>query len=494
MKQSREDPIKNVELQKRIGIIQGVSVVVGIIIGSGIFVSPVGVLRATQSVGLSLIMWIVTGLFSTLGAVVYTELGVTIPRSGGEYTYILETFGVFLAFLSLWTTFFVTGAVSCAVNSLVFAEYLLRPFFLTCDIQRSTLHLVAIWALLTLSFINCYRVTWATKLSIIFTTCKVVALLLIISFGFYFLAQGNATSFRNSFEDSALNTGAVANAFYQGFWAFAGWNCLNFLTGEMKNPTRTLPVVIVLSMTIVTFIYLLSNVAYLSVLSPFEILSSEKTSAAVAVIFAFRCMGVMAWVMPLFVGASVFGSINSEILSLSRLCFTASERGHMPVILSMISVNSLTPIPSVLAMILVSILFQLHEDVFILIQLTGLAFTVVSAITVCSLLYIRRNNPALNKSRFKLPIFLPIVYLVGTISIGIFSVYDSPKNALLSLGLMALGIPVYIFGVAWKRKPAFIESGMYRTTVWLQKVLNVVQQEVHANCEEVQSHPVLATD
>ncbi|KAF5394082.1 Y+L amino acid transporter [Paragonimus heterotremus] len=224
MKNIKEDLVENVvELRRQIGIFQGISVVVGIIIGSGIFVSPVGVLKATQSVGLSFIMWFVTGLFSTLGAVVYTELGVTIPRSGGEYTYILETFGVILAFLSLWITFCVTGAVSCAVNSLVFAEYLLRPFFLTCDIPRSVLHLVAIWALLTLSFINCYHVTWATKLSIIFTTCKVVALLLIISFGSYYLAQGNVISFRNSFEDSAFNPGALADAFYQGFWAFAGW-------------------------------------------------------------------------------------------------------------------------------------------------------------------------------------------------------------------------------------------------------------------------------
>ncbi|KAF6776169.1 hypothetical protein AHF37_04698 [Paragonimus kellicotti] len=207
----------------------------------------------------------------------------------------------------------------------------------------------------------------------------------------------------------------------------------------MKNPTRTLPIVIVLSMTIVTFIYLLANVAYLAVLSPFEILSSEKSSAAIAVTFASRCMGVIAWVMPLFVSASVFGSINSEVLSLSRLCFTASERGHMPIILSMVSVNNLTPIPSVLAMILLSILFQLHEDVFILIQLTGLAFTVVSAIAVCSLLYIRWTNPALNKSRFKLPIFLPILYLVGIVSIGIFSAYHSPKNALLSMGPNGFG-------------------------------------------------------
>ncbi|KAF7258565.1 Cystine/glutamate transporter [Paragonimus skrjabini miyazakii] len=135
--------------------------------------------------------------------------------------------------------------------------------------------------------------------------------------------------------------------------------------------------------------------------------------------------------------------------------------------------------------ILLSILFQLHEDVFVLIKLTGLAFTVVSAMAVSSLLHIRRTNPGLNKSRFKLPIFLPILYLIVNISIGIFSIYDSPNDALLSVGLMALGIPIYIIGVAWKRKPAFIESGMYRTTVWLQKVLNVVQQETSPNCIEV---------
>ncbi|KAF7233581.1 hypothetical protein EG68_10521 [Paragonimus skrjabini miyazakii] len=284
-KNTKKAPTENaVGLKKEIGILQGVSIVVGIIVGSGIFVSPVGVLKNTQSVGLSFIMWVVTGLFSTLGAIVYAELGVTIPRSGGEYTYILETFGPFLAFMALWITFIVIGTVSCAVNSLIFAEYLLRPFFFTCDIPKSALQLVALLALMTLCFINCYRVTWSTKLSIVFTTCKVAALLLIVGFGTYYLARGNVSSFRDSFEDSATNPGALANGFYQGFWAFAGWNYLNFLTGEMKNPARNLPIVIVLSLSIVTLIYLLANMAYLAVLSPFEILSSEKTSAAVAVV------------------------------------------------------------------------------------------------------------------------------------------------------------------------------------------------------------------
>ncbi|CAH8623816.1 unnamed protein product [Dicrocoelium dendriticum] len=455
-KKNTED--QNLSLKKEIGLLQGVGIVIGIIIGSGIFVSPVGVLAQSRSVGLSLVMWFVTGVVSALGAIVYAELGVTIPKSGGEYTYIFETFGPFPAFIAMWSTFVVVGTVGCAVNSLAFAQYILRPLYFTCDIPESTLHMVAILALLTLCFINCYRVTWATRLSVVFTVCKVSALLLIIGFGCYYLARGSTRSFENPFEDSATSPAALASAFYQGFWAFQGWNYLNFLTGEMKNPARTLPIVIVLSLSIVTSIYLLVNVAYLAVLSPFEVLSSGDGSAAVAVIFASRAMGFMAWIIPIFVGASVFGSINGEILSLSRICFTASERGHMPVILSMVSVTNLTPIPSVLAVVLISVFLQLFDDLFFLIELTGFAFTVVSTIAVCSLLHIRRTNPDLNQSSFRLPIWMPVLYLIINIGIGVFSIYDAPSKALISIGVIAISIPIYIVGVAWTNKPRAVRS------------------------------------
>ncbi|CAI2737701.1 unnamed protein product, partial [Dicrocoelium dendriticum] len=281
---TKDGEVNTVTLKKEIGILQGVSIVIGLIIGSGIFVSPVGVLRNTRSVGLSFVMWVITGLVSALGAIVYAELGVTIQKSGGEYIYLLDTFGPFLAFMALWITFVLIGTVSCAVNSIVFAQYILRPFFFTCDIPKSALQTVAVLALLTLCFVNCYRVSWATKLAVVFTICKVAALLLIVGFGCYYLARGSVSSFSDPFEDSATSPGALANAFYQGFWAFSGWNCLNFLTGEMKNPARNLPIVIMLSLFIVTSVYILANVAYLAVLSPFEVLASGEGSAAIAVV------------------------------------------------------------------------------------------------------------------------------------------------------------------------------------------------------------------
>ncbi|CAH8287863.1 unnamed protein product, partial [Schistosoma intercalatum] len=270
---------ESVTLKKEVSVLQGVSIVVGVIIGSGIFVSPVGVLKHTKSVGLSFIMWTITGLFSALGAIVYAELGVTIPRSGGEYIYILQTFGPLLAFLSFWITFVVIGSASCAANALIFAQYILRPVYMDCVTPPIAIRTVAVLGLLLLCFVHCFSVKLATKVAVVFTACKVIALLIIIGFGLYYLGKGNVESFKDPFEDSEKSPGELALGFYQGFWAFSGWNYLNFLTGEVKNPGRTLPIVIILSLTTVTLIYILTNVAYLAVLSPLEVLASEGSTA-----------------------------------------------------------------------------------------------------------------------------------------------------------------------------------------------------------------------
>lgn len=132
------------KMKKDIGLLKAVSIIFGVIIGSGIFVSPVGVLKYTNSVGLSLIMWLVPGIFSLLGALVYAELGVRIPKSGGEYIYVMETFGGLPGFLVMWVTFFIIGGVTCGANSLVFAKYVLYSFYPDCAIPHHVLIMVAL--------------------------------------------------------------------------------------------------------------------------------------------------------------------------------------------------------------------------------------------------------------------------------------------------------------------------------------------------------------
>ncbi|VDM27647.1 unnamed protein product, partial [Hydatigera taeniaeformis] len=121
---------------------------------------------------------------------------------------------------------------------------------------------------------------------------------------------GHVENFHNAFEGSNFSPGYLALAFYQGFWAYSGWNYLNFLVEEMKNPGRNLPLAIGIALTLVTGLYMLTNIAYLAVLSPFEMLATGSGSSAVAVVFAKRAMPWISVLMPVFVGASVFGSIN----------------------------------------------------------------------------------------------------------------------------------------------------------------------------------------
>ncbi|CAH8542011.1 unnamed protein product [Schistosoma intercalatum] len=199
-------------------------------------------------------------------------------------------------------------------------------------------------------------------------------------------------------------------------------------------------------------------------------------------------MGVVGLVMPALVGASVFGSINGEVFSISRLAFTAGEEGHMPALLSMVNIDRLTPIPSILIVVTLSVVFQLFDDILYLIELTGFAFSVISAMAVCSLLYIRRTNPQMNTSGFKLPIVFPVLYLIVDIAIGILAIYQKPTDCAISLGVMLLGVPVYIFGVVWKNKPRSIRSLIYGVTITFQKVLKVVEQEKVSEILELDGH------
>ncbi|KAA0197762.1 Large neutral amino acids transporter small [Fasciolopsis buskii] len=198
--------------KKKIGVLSGINILVGIIIGSGIFVSPSGILTATKSVGLSLFMWVATGLFSILGACVYAELGVLLPVNGGDYYYINHVIGRAAAFVTLWIIYAIMSGAGLAANALVFAVYLLRPIYgdETCDIPIGVVRLAALVGLrkssgrktmelaLTVSILvllyagNCYQLRYASFISWVFTFCKLAALTAIIVLGGIALIRGES--------------------------------------------------------------------------------------------------------------------------------------------------------------------------------------------------------------------------------------------------------------------------------------------------------------
>ncbi|XP_049975220.1 B(0,+)-type amino acid transporter 1 [Alexandromys fortis] len=305
---------KTTSLQKEVGLISGICIIVGTIIGSGIFISPKSVLANTESVGPCLIIWAACGILATLGALCFAELGTMITKSGGEYPYLMEAFGPIPAYLFSWTSLIVMKPSSFAIICLSFSEYVCAAFYSGCSPPNVVVKLLAAAAIMLITTVNALSVRLGSYVQNFFTAAKLVIVAIIIISGLVFLAQGSTKNFQNSFEGAQTSVGAISLAFYNGLWAYDGWNQLNYITEELRNPYRNLPMAIVIGIPLVTVCYILMNISYFTVMTPTELLQSQ----AVAVTFGDRVLYPASWVVPLFVAFSTIGAANGT-------CFTAGR-------------------------------------------------------------------------------------------------------------------------------------------------------------------------
>ncbi|CAF92384.1 unnamed protein product [Tetraodon nigroviridis] len=216
-----------IALKRSITLFNGVGMIIGTIIGSGIFVTPTGVVKETGSAGLSLIIWAACGVISTMGALCYAELGTTITKSGGDYTYILEVYGELAAFLKLWVEMLIIRPSSQYVVSLVFATYLLKPLYPHCAVPDSAAKLIACLCLTVLTFVNCISVRAAHQgpgLVSPSPNCWTLDQPLIL-FGFIQIFTGEVPylTLEKSFEGSKMGVDNIVLALYSGLFAFGGW-------------------------------------------------------------------------------------------------------------------------------------------------------------------------------------------------------------------------------------------------------------------------------
>ncbi|KAJ8958821.1 hypothetical protein NQ318_019581 [Aromia moschata] len=460
-----------VKLQRKITLMNGVALIVGTIIGSGIFVAPTGVYSGTKSVGLSIIIWCLSGLFSTLGALCYAELGTSVTRSGGDYAYIYVAFGPLAAFLLLWISLLIIRPTTQAIVAITFAEYAAKPFFPECKPPENAVRLLAAVCLCLLTAINCLSVRWAMRIQSVFTAAKLFALVAIILAGVYHVGTGQLDNFSQPFEGNYEIT-QIALSFYSGLFAFGGWNFLNFVTEELQNPYKNLPRAIWIALPMVTGVYVLANVAYFAVLSGVEI----ESSPAVALSFGMKMFGTLTWLVPVFVALSTFGGVNGILFTSARLFLTGSQEGHLPDFFSFIHVRRSTPIPSLIFTCVTSLAMLLISDVFVLINYYGQILWLSVAASIAGMLWLRRKHPDLPRP-IRVSTWIPVTFLVCCAFLVLFPIPTQPWNTVVGGAITLSGVPVYYLCVKWKNKPQGYHRWIRGTTVFLQELMEVTPPE-----------------
>uniref|UniRef100_A0A8D1NT80 B(0,+)-type amino acid transporter 1 n=1 Tax=Sus scrofa TaxID=9823 RepID=A0A8D1NT80_PIG len=468
---ARQEPAGGgLRLRRDMGLWSAVSLIAGCMIGSGIFMSPQGVLVYMGSPGASLVVWAVCGLLTTLGALCYAELGTLVPESGGEYAYILRTFGSLPAFLVIYTFVLVSRPAAIAAVSLSFAQYVVVPFYPGCSsLPQAMLKGVAATCLLLLLLVNCWSSRATIMLMNVCTAAKVLSLLVIVGGGIMVLGRGcgRTEALLTAFHNTSQQAGHISMAFYQGMWSFDGWNSLNYVMEELKNPNQNLVCALLIAIPLVTGLYLLVNISYLLVLSPSEILSSD----AMAVSWGNQVLGAWAWLVPLAVALATFGSVNGLFFSGSRVCYVAAREGHMvrdgvgsgfaprrPAALAG------PPVPGPIA------------------SGSCLAFSFLGWLTygttISCLLYLRMKKKKNLPRPYKVPIIIPAIMLLASLYLVLAPILDHPQMEFLYLFLFLLsGLPVYFLFVYFRCQPRCLQVA----TLHLQLLLEVAPTTKNAD-------------
>ncbi|XP_069159597.1 b(0,+)-type amino acid transporter 1 isoform X6 [Procambarus clarkii] len=480
----RPAPNDAVNLERRVGLLSGVALIVGTMIGSGIFVSPKGLLERTGSVGLSLVVWAACGGLSLLGALAYAELGTLVEASGGEYAYYMQGFasgerkrtwwGPIPAFLFGWVSIFLLKPSSLAIICLTCSEYLVRIFSVGsvgCLPPSLAIKLVAAFVIILITFINSYSVNLATRVQNVFTAAKLVAILIIVVGGMVKLGQGNTQYLATGFHGSTKSFGDIATAFYSGLWAYDGWNNLNYVTEELKKPYTNLPRAIIIGLPLVTICYLLVNISYLAVMSQDELLASET----VAVFFGGQLIGTAGEVIMITaVVMSTFGAANGSSFTAGRLCFVAAREGHMVDVLSYVHARKLTPSPALLFNASIALIMVIPSDIGSLIDFFSFTAWIFYGGAMAALIIMRYTMKDAPRP-YKVPIVIPILVLIISVYLVVGPIIDSPQIEYLYASLFIVAGLIFYFPFVYMKKSV---PGMGHLTTILQLILQVVPTDV----------------
>jgi len=418
-------------------------IVIGSVIGSGIFITPSSIAQSVPSAGLILFVWLLGGLLALSGALAYAELGTLMPRAGGVYVYLSEAYGGLFGFLYGWANFLVVTTGAIAALAIVYSTYV--GYFV--PLSEVGTKAVAIGGVVIFTVINYFGVKAGGVFSNIFTLLKLLGLCSLIALGFL-LGTGQEIRFRPLVPPLETGLGsALAMGMVGVLWSFGGWQHATFTAGEAITPRRSLPISIIGGMIAVTSIYLLANLVYLYLLPVDSIISSTRVAATAAERFLGPTGGAL---ISLTIFISTFGTSGIYTLTAPRIYYAMAEDGVFFKRAAYVHPKYHTPVFSILFQSGWAIVLILSGNFLQLITYVAFTDWIFFALTAATVIIFRRKFPEMERPyrTWGYPI-TPVFFLLVSTWFVINTLFNSPTQALAGLGFLVLGVPVYYL---WRRK------------------------------------------
>ncbi|QUC22599.1 uncharacterized protein UV8b_06840 [Ustilaginoidea virens] len=473
----------SLEKRKTLTYLNGLSLVIGLMIGSGIFSSPSQISAKVGSPGAALVVWVVAGALAWTGAASYAELGGAIPLNGGAQVYLAKIFVELAGFLFTWTAVLVLKPGSSAIIAIIMGEYFVRAIIgaqaehVNPWVNKS----VALVGIFAVTLFSCISTRMATRINDLLMFFKFAALLFVTVVGIVVAATGHtfkgekdvAWRAKDWFSDTSLDLSSWAVALYGGLWAYDGWENTNYVVGEFRSPGRDLPRVIHTALPLVITSYVLANVAYFLVL-PVEEVNGSNT---VAVMFGSKVFGPVGSVtIALMVSASCLGSLTSSTFTTGRLVYAAGKEGYLPEVFGRIGVGNgdsslstqrtrgwlsrtahrllgdgemglfFTPIYALVLNGVITAAYCVVGEFGTLVTFYGVAGYTFYFCAVLGLIVLRVREPGLERP-YKTWITTPIIFCCVSLFLLSRAVFARPVQTLAVVGFVIAGIPVYFWRI-----------------------------------------------
>ena len=450
-------------LLRALGIFSATLLVAGIMIGSGVFKKIIPMAQTGLTESWILIAWALAGIITMLGAINIVGLASLTEESGGVYEYLRLAFGNFFSFLFGWTDFTIMGTASIAALAFIFSHTVNMLIPLPNPLQQwehisvanfiypfadSGIKILAILIIMILTWINYRGVRESGTVNNIFTSAKILGILLIIFLGLFYtspvqpqqqeiiassVAPLHGTAFFSAFFVAMLNV----------LWAYDGWVNVSFITGEVKNPKKNVPRAIIIGVTIATVLYVMVNYVYMKVLSLDELAAVNKNEIGAAVVANTLLGNIGKTLIIILIMVSVFGSLNAIILSHSRIYFRMAQEKFFFKKVAQVHIRNKTPHIALLytmvwsCVLVISGTFDILTDMVIF---AGFLFYGLLAIA-----FIKMKQKGMISSKvFGYPI-IQVIIILFSLTLIINTIATHPLQSLIGLGLMFTGVPFYYY-------------------------------------------------